>query len=200
MLHQIDLASIGLDSHSIIPTVTLREGMPFDLGVFIDGKGYRFQVKSTQSISSNGRMTFSTCKDNGKSYTDKDIDFFLLYCVKPEWYGLALLSECKKTTYIYDHPTKRGHSYQADQFDFQLRFRELAETGTIQPIEHTTKKMKIPKEPEPAAGYFKKPATYVELFNILAEYNYILDDIATAKGVSVPTLERWIQEFTQLPS
>ena len=187
MIYQVDLAQYYMPDHLIIPLITLREGAPFDQGIVIDKKFYKVQVKTTEKIE-NGCMTFTTSHKNGQKYTPEEVDLFLLhYLGQPSWYGLALPSECGLTTRIYTRATNRDSSYNAEDFDFFKRIRELAETGSVLPISY--------EEPAPLPDPFKRPKTSEEMYGLLCDYGYNLNAISFEKRVSIPTLHQWIQEL-----
>lgn len=197
-LHRIALANNALYPNLVLPTITPFEGAPFDAGMVVNKQFFKLQIKTTEHASKNGKMSFLTCHSStGKPYTDVEVDLFLLHCIDPEWYGLALPSECGRMTYIYKHPTIRQSSYQAEWFDFDKRLREIIETGSIKPFPYVVEDEK--EEPEnvvPVKTTMKKPDTWGELYNLLMEHNFDLEALSADIGVSIPTLQRWTEELT----
>ena len=196
MLHEIDRVNLKLSGHSIVPVITIREGMPFDLGVFIDGKGFKFQVKSTMHPDDTGTMVFATCKEGGKPYDTTEIDYFLLYCAEPEWYGLALPSECGAATYVYNRPTKHKNSYQQEQLSLYPRFCELVETGNIQPLRQAILKNITSKETQSCLGTRQKyPKSTSEFLTMLADNDWNDESLMFSLNVSAATIQKWRKKF-----
>lgn len=182
-----------MPDHLILPMIKIREGAPIDQGVVIDGNFFKLQVKTAEKIT-NGKMTFRTIKSNGDKYTDKEVDYFLLHCIETNWSGLALPSECTSTIAIYNRPTMSLNSYHAEDFDFLKRMRELVETGKIRPVQYG-----VPVEEyieELPAPFFKKPDTWEEMYNLLEKHGGTLEELSESIHVSIPTLLRWINDFT----
>lgn len=167
-------------THEIILLKPTVEGAPFDRTVLINGKTYRFQVKTTFKFNKN-KLVFDT-SHSGKCYNEKEIDFFFLYhrnpVTKEEWWGIALPSEClTKTTFTYGEIPGDNVRLSRD-YDFDQRFYELLETGTILPIPEL--------EDTEFEEYGDIPSEPLDLtdentfFSLLNQYGYNLDAAAHA--------------------
>ena len=198
-LHRIVLAQKKYYPNIVAPMISPVEGAPFDSGLIVNKQFFKLQIKTTEHVSDTGRMTFLTCHSStGKPYSDTEVDLFLLHCIDSEWYGLALPSECGKITYIYQQPTTRRSSYQATWFDFDKRVREIIETGEIQPVPFVADDKEDVAVPiTDSSSFFKKPSSWGELYNLLAYYSFDLNAFSDDINVSVPTLQRWIEELSE---
>ena len=177
-----------------------REGNVYDIGIDIDHKLYRGQVKTTECCNEKGAMVFKTSRnttdeDNNvhtELYKKEDIDFFFLYCIQEGWAGVALPEECRTTTKVYLTGQRSATSKMACDLEFNKRMRELVETGHISPLaserRRTQEKTGVYVKPVPV---FKEPSTWNEFFLLLTEYNHDWYALADAIHVSVATLERW---------
>ena len=79
---------------NFIVSKPLSNNARYDLIVEINGKLYKVQVKSTNSIK-NGKMSFATKTTNYNkgswasiAYSPEEIDLFFLYCLSNNWCGL----------------------------------------------------------------------------------------------------------------
>ena len=176
--------------YEIIPSSPDIEGAPYDLSFSIREKDgtrhdkYRVQVKTTFKID-GGEISFGTSRKSGKRYSEEEIDFLFLYYynaeTKEEWRGLALPSECTTKTHIAYNPLLSSAKRQATDFDFDFRFTELIETGTIEPVcisQDDTEYPDIPEEENELAALDLNDDDV--FFSLLSKYGYILDDIANA--------------------
>ena len=175
MVYLIDLLQYHMPDHTIIPMLVLREGVSFDKGIIIDGKFFKVQVKTTEKAV-DGKMTFSTCRSNGEKYTDKDVDLILLHCIENDWNGVALLSECGKSTKIYNRPTKCDTSYRAEDFEFFARMEELIKTNMITPIAYGAENEED-LETEDNPTILSKQDTPEKIFDILVECSYNWNEV-----------------------
>ncbi len=207
VLKQVCLLQYKFPDHTINALTLNREGNVYDIGIDIDHHFYRGQVKTTEQPDKNGRMTFQTShkeyKSEGKrnriQYQKDEIDFFLLYCISEDWLGLALLDECQKTTRIYLNGTDGMHSKVQRNFLFEKRMRELIETGTISPVTDTKSSSidSATAETKTLVPAFKKPETFSELFNLLAEHGGNIEVLSDMILVPVPVIKSWIDELSK---
>ena len=206
VLKQVCLLQYKFPNHMINALTLNREGNVYDIGIDIDHHFYRGQVKTTERPDKNGRMIFQTShkeyKEEGKrnriSYQKDEIDFFLLYCISEDWLGLALLDECQKTTRIYLNGTDGVHSRVQRNFLFEKRMRELIETGIITPVNETkTCQENSDPQTKPIISAISKPATYSELFNLLAEYGGEVEVFSDMTQIPVSVVLSWINELSK---
>ena len=181
--------------HLIVPLMPCIEGLPFDRCVMIDKTIKSVQVKTTQK-EENGIISFDTSHNGNKRYTENEIDFFFLYYQNEdtgeEWRGLALPSECTTTTKISLGTTFNNTIKQADDYDFDTRFNELIETGTIEPIdvfENTNKDVPYVEEEICAnSPDLNDDNTFYSLF---AYYDFVLPNMAKGLKISEKVLQQY---------
>lgn len=207
VFHAINLLRTQYPDHRIYPTLVHCSNPPYDIGIDIDGHYYRGQVKTTMTVTPEGRMVFDTSRfvrdSDGKQhrvpYTKDDIAFFLLYCgyEGEEWLGIGLLEECPMSTTVCKYGKLFKDSRRAVDMDFDKRIRELIEKQTITPIpQYTETQYEESEKDESYVSVFKKPDSYSELYRLLAEYDFRLDVLSDTIRVSVPTIQQWITEYS----
>lgn len=204
---EITLLQYQFPDKEITALDVCREGNVYDLGIDIDHKLYRGQVKTTERCDKNGAMIFQTSRrtlDENKNshlqlYKKGDIDFFFLYCIEKDWAGLALPGECKTKIKVYLTGTRSSTAKMACDMEFRKRMRELLETNNISLLLSEQRLIKKQTESDSKlTPVFKKPASWEEFFNLLVEYNHDLEQIAEAKHISLATLEKWHHDFCYL--
>ena len=207
ILYELNRLRTKYPDHRIFPALIMVSNPPYDIGIDIDHHYYRGQVKTTGTITEKGRMRFDTSRhekaEDGSihkvPYTEDDIDFFLLYCeddgTGEEWTGIALLKECNLSTTICKYGKLLKNSRRATDMDFQKRMRELIENKSITPLQSYPEIMEteIPEIKVPEST-IKKPSE-TELFNLICEYGGMLECLAEDLRVTVPTIERWRDEY-----
>ena len=172
----VELLQYRMPDHRIVLTFPSREGVSFDRGIDIDGElSLRVQVKTTEKAV-NGKMVFSTCKSNGRKYTNKEANLMFFYCIESDWSGIALPSECGKSTKIYNRPTKCDTSYRAEDFEFFARMKELINTSTIEPVAYGAENEED-FETEDDSIILNKQITPEKIFDILVECSYSWDEV-----------------------
>ena len=79
--------------------IPFGQNTPVDLLIYVNDKFLKIQVKTTQKIQ-DGHMQFELCRTNGFTfekypYTDKDTDYFFLYCIENDSSYLIDIDEVK---------------------------------------------------------------------------------------------------------
>ena len=97
----------------------------YDLLVEKNNKVLRIQVKTTEKIK-EGKMIFNLKSNNyyvNKYYTEKDVDYFYLYCLENEQSYLLPINEAPQggSWHLRTEPTK-NHQTVGINFDYDYLF------------------------------------------------------------------------------
>lgn len=88
--------------HNINVLIPYDDNSPYDLVIYVDGKFYKIQIKTTEKVKYNEYMEFSMTKTNpykkvNVPYKEGEVDYFALYCVENDWCGLLNINDYSKT-------------------------------------------------------------------------------------------------------
>lgn len=111
------------------------QNTPIDLMVFSKDRFWKIQVKTTQKVK-NGVMYFDMCRTNGFTfektpYTDKDTDYFFLYCIENGYKGLISIKDVLNTTELslrIENPknNQRKKIRFAHEYIFNEKIKEIS--------------------------------------------------------------------------
>lgn len=88
--------------HNINVLIPYDDNSPYDLVIYVDGKFYKIQIKTTEKVKYNEYMEFSMTRTNpykkvNVPYKEGEVDYFALYCVENDWCGLLSIDDYSKT-------------------------------------------------------------------------------------------------------
>lgn len=213
---QAEITARLLHYENIIVSKPVSDNEPYDLIVDIENKLYRVQVKTTETVKNNSMIFAASItnpfKKTNKRYTASEIDWFMLYCVENNYYGLVTIDEYTSKEIVLRLTPPLNNNFtnvkMASMYALDKRIQELITTHklssnlltrkqerelSIQNNINPCSKMASEKQKNSAKAQRKvaRPGTYAQFKEEMEQCNWNYCAMARKYGVTDNAIRKW---------